>query len=548
MMAGFALPSRAAAPVTVSGVVRNSAGVPQIGAMVQLLAPDFSILTAGYTDDKGRFAFAGLVPGNYGVKAMGESFLPSLRENLHVHRSTVVNLTLNTLFEVVQWLPAQPRSAAAHTDDWEWTLRSAANRPLLRWLEDGPLVVVSDGPASKPRLMARLMATGTAGAFGESGERISTSLKSTPAGSRELLAQVDFSPNTNAGMNSMLGFSQDLGFAGSVQSLAGISIQPDIETGSGSGLEELTARGEEDFALGDEFDVEAGGEAVLARLMHDSPNTITAMLPFVSVGWHDGNETVRYSMTTALATESANSFGAGLASPRMGLRNGVLTLESGLHNELGWERSTDTSDMSVAFYADNLHNPVLEATTQGALPADLAGVLFDPQSGMTRAAANDFSSQGVTVSYQHKLPGNAQVEARFATGQALAAAPNLVQPVSVLQAVSLVRPRMVQSYTISLSGKLSGSGTKWRASYRWQPEDTLTQVAQYAANGDPAYLGLHLRQDFGAHSEGTGNVAALLDVRNLLAQGYRPVVMRDGSIVILSQQARTVTAGLAFTF
>ena len=61
-----------------------------------------------------------------------------------VRSGTVVNLTLNTLYEVMQWLPADPRAAGDQKDDWAWTLRSAANRPLLRWLEDGPLVVVSD--------------------------------------------------------------------------------------------------------------------------------------------------------------------------------------------------------------------------------------------------------------------------------------------------------------------------------------------------------------------------------------------------------------------
>ena len=39
-------------------------------------------------------------------------FLPTLRENLRIRANskTVVNLTLNTLFEAIQWLPAEPRS------------------------------------------------------------------------------------------------------------------------------------------------------------------------------------------------------------------------------------------------------------------------------------------------------------------------------------------------------------------------------------------------------------------------------------------------------
>ncbi len=150
---------------------------------------------------------------------------------------TIVNLTLNTLYEVMQWLPAEPRSRSSQQDDWAWTLRSAANRPLLRWLEDGPLVVVSDGSGAAPKLKARLMATGQAGTFGESGERVSASVEDTPSNSRELLARVDFAPHSDGAMESMLGFRQDLGFAGSVQSVAAVALHPeDGGTRRGSGI------------------------------------------------------------------------------------------------------------------------------------------------------------------------------------------------------------------------------------------------------------------------------------------------------------------------
>src|ERR1700739_3615604 len=73
-------------------------------------------------------------------------------------------------------------------------------------------------PGGRPKLKARLMATGQDGTFGESGERYTASVEDTPSESRELLARVDFAPNTDAGMESMLGFRQDLGFAGAVES------------------------------------------------------------------------------------------------------------------------------------------------------------------------------------------------------------------------------------------------------------------------------------------------------------------------------------------
>src|SRR5579863_9495305 len=50
-----AVPVYGAAPGSISGVVRNSAGVPQIGAVVQLLGPDLGVLAVVYTDDKGKY-------------------------------------------------------------------------------------------------------------------------------------------------------------------------------------------------------------------------------------------------------------------------------------------------------------------------------------------------------------------------------------------------------------------------------------------------------------------------------------------------------------
>ena len=106
----------------------------------------------------------------------------------------------------------------------------------------------------------------------------------------------------------------------------------------------------------------------------------------------------------------------------------------------------------------------------------------------------------------------------------------------------------MQTYSLSLSGTLDGTGTKWRASYRWQPEDTVTAVAPFAADAVEPYLNLHLRQPLCVHREGSGSIEALLDVRNMLAQGYRPYMLSDGSMLLFAQEQRGMSAGLAFTF
>ena len=555
-LAGFAIlialgtaPVFGAVSASVSGLVRDSSGVPQIGAEVQLLRSDLSVVASVYTNSQGRFQITSIFPGRYALKAMGMSYLPSLRENVRVRTGTVVNLTLNTLYEVMQWLPAQPRSGNSQQDDWAWTLRSAANRPLLRWLEDGPLIVVNDGTGAAPKLKARLMATGQAGTFGESGERFTASVEDTPSNSRELLARVDFAPDTDAGMESMLGFRQDLGFAGSVQSVAAVAIHPEVTGSAGEeGLSEAAARTWETMHLGDEFDIEVGSTEVVAHLSGQSPKTVAAVLPDASVDWRGGKSTVGYRVATFQpGTIQYDDTHAQAWMPGFSLRNGGLMVERGLHQEISWERRTDVSGMSVRVYSDSIRNPVLEAMEHmnaGAMPVD---ALVDSASGLLHAGGPNYSSQGVMASVDRRLPRGNDIRVSYANGNALVM-PALPQPEAMAEVLGAARSRRAQTYSISLSGTLDGTGTRWRASYRWQPDDTVTQVAPFALDAAEPYLNLRLRQPIRLSRDGSGGLVALLDVGNVLAEGYRPIFLSDGSLLVFAQDQRSIRGGLAFTF
>lgn len=539
-------------PGSVSGLVRDSAGVPQIGAEVQLLRPDLTVIASVYTNSNGRFTIPSVLPGRYALKAIGAWFLPSLRENVRVHSHTVVNLTMNTLYEVMQWLPSEPRAGNAQKDDWAWTLRSAANRPLLRWLEDGPLVVVSDGPATHPRLKARLVASGQEGAFGESGERISTVVENTPSNSRELLARVDFAPGTNAGIESMLGFRQDLGIVGSVQSVAAIALHPEMNAAGNEGMNEAAFRTSETIHLGDEFEAEAGSAQVLAKLSGASSDTVAAVLPFASVGWKSGNSTLRYRMTTSRpGAADAEDSEARSWLPAVSARDGALAIEHGRHQELGWERRTDLSGIAVMFYADRIDNPVIEAMGHFAAGDSAAAtVLLDNASGLLHAAGPDFSSAGVLAAFEHSLPGGNHIRLSYATGNALVLSAVAATPetASLAQMLAGLHPRRTQTYALSLSGKLDKTGTRWRASYRWQPSDTVTQVAPFAVDAAAPYLNLYFRQPIHLRRNSSNSFEMLLDLRNLLAEGYRPYLLSDGSLLIFAQDQRSIRGGLAFNF
>jgi hypothetical protein len=237
--------------------------------------------------------------------------------------------------------------------------------------------------------------------------------------------------------------------------------------------------------------------------------------------------------------------------PQLSMRNANLAIEHGLHQEIGWERRTELSRMAVVVFDDRIDNPVIEA--MGRFSADdfaadtiAVPMLFDHGSGLLRAAGPDYSSAGMMAELERSLPGANQVRFSYATGDALAMAPSSTA-MGLAEAIAAARPRRAQSYSISLSGTLDGTGTRWRASYRWQPDDTVTGVAPFAADVEP-YLNLRLRQSIHVRRDGTGGIDALLNLRNLLAQGYRPYLLSDGSLLIFAQEQRGIGGGLAFTF
>jgi hypothetical protein len=433
----------------VSGTVRDSSGVPQIGAAVELLRPDMTVVAAVYTNSKGLYTFANVLPGHYAVKAMGTSFLPSLRENVRVRANTVVNLTLSTLYEVMQWLPAEPKSANAKQDDWE--------------------------------------------------------------------------------------------FAGAVESLAAVSIHPVVEGPESQGLDEVTLRSAQTINLGDEFEIEAGSQQVLARFGQNSPNAVLAALPFTTVSWHGPTSTLSYRMATELPVAGPEEPHAGYSLPRMAMHDGKLTMEHGMHHEISWERRTDSSGVSFMVFSDRVEHPVIEARGTASAGDD---VLRDTRSGLIRGTGQDFSSAGVLATVEHRMAGG-DVKLAYANGNAMVM-PAVVRSTGMNQILAAARPRRAQMYAISLSGTIEGTGTRWRASYRWQPADTVTAIAPYSVGAMEPYLNLHLRQPISTRSNGV-NVEALLNVSNLLAEGYRPYLTNSG-MVVFAQDQRSVGAGVAFTF
>src|SRR5262249_10299382 len=129
-------PLHAASSGAIAGYVKDSSGAPQMGAVVEVFVSAAKMGTTVFTDSRGYYKADNLSAGTYQVKVTAVSFLPSLRElvagNAGAH--LIINLTLNALADGLSLVPAR-RSGNDELDDWHWTLRSTAIRPILRVLE-----------------------------------------------------------------------------------------------------------------------------------------------------------------------------------------------------------------------------------------------------------------------------------------------------------------------------------------------------------------------------------------------------------------------------
>ena len=173
-------------------------------------------------------------------------------------------------------------------------------------------------------------------------------------------------------------------------------------------------------------------------------------------------------------------------------------------------------------------------------------VLPDLGSGTFSYQGNNFSTSGVRAVLQRKLFSDLTATLDYSYGGGL----DLRQAdVQLQDARNWIRTERHSSVAAKFSGTLPKSKTRWVASYRYASKRSLTPVDEFngsAGRAEP-YLNICLHQPIPA-SFLAGHMEILMDLRNLLAQGYVPVMGSDGQTVYLVESARSVRGGLAFSF
>jgi Carboxypeptidase regulatory-like domain len=548
--------SAAVNPGVIAGTVRDNAGVPQMGAVVQILANSAARTQTVFTDARGAFTIAGLLPGLYTVKVSAPSFLPTIRERVHLlsGANLLLNLTLNTLFEAIQLVPRHKASADSD-DDWRWALRSMANRPILRLADDKPLVVVQRGEdASDGELKARV--SFIAGGDGDAFSAPSTNFqveqsvfgKGRAAPSKwSLNGGLGSAPsNPNAVIRAAYSRETPDGsypeIALSAKHFA--SLNPDQPA-----IQALALSIANSMTFGEYLELEYGSETQMIQFKERA----TGFRPFASVSAHPGKNTIlryRYA-TSAPNLRRAKGFDTAPAdlsesNPRLTLTPQGQRIERASHHELSVSQRLGSNKVQLALFSDTIHNAALTGTG-ASFTQDTNALIGDPYTGNFAYNGGNIHTQGVRAVYSRPLAMGLDATLDYAYGGVLTAPESLVQVSQTSTSLVTVKRHAAAA---KLSGTTPASKTKVIASYRWLSGSALTPVDMFNASAgqtDP-YLSFFIRQPIPTMHLLPSGLEALIDVRNLLAQGYRPVLSADGGTVYLVQGARCIRAGLSFNF
>src|SRR6266446_763708 len=124
---------------SIAGFVRDSSGIPQMGASVLLFNRYERLIEKTITNERGTFGFESLPTDLYSVRVSLASFVPAMKQKIAVQpgMQSLLYVDLASVLSSIELVYAAPGQGALMSDDWKWTLKaSTATRPIFRMLPD----------------------------------------------------------------------------------------------------------------------------------------------------------------------------------------------------------------------------------------------------------------------------------------------------------------------------------------------------------------------------------------------------------------------------
>jgi hypothetical protein len=550
---------------TLSGLVKDTSGIPQLGATVEVLSETAGVTAAQHflTNSQGVFHDEKLVPGFYTIRVTLAGFLPTLETHVRItaNLTTVVRIQMESMFASLEQLRRPPVAGAAETDDWKWALRASAGlRPILQWNDDDSNSgsgVILENPVSRPKGRLELRDGGSQpGTVSSLGAAPSTAFaydqhidKTNHVVFAGQFSYDEDSPSGGIAAVWLPGGSLGMGPESTIV-LRESRVGPNGPTFRGARIDQGGT-----IALGDRFIVRAGGEYVMVGL-GSSAWSLRPRLKLqtkVSPNWYV--DLIYAAIPNASATNDAlaaeltgepspNVLKKALdqldAFPTLLWRNGKPVLENGQHAEIAVERKLGTRGMLqlAAFHDDDRHT-ALYGRGDDQLSADYF------QDFDSRGFAYDggtSSSWGTRVALRERISDDLELTTVYAFSGALVPANDLDGALR-----DALRTEERHSVAARITATVPKSKTHLSAGYKWINGTALTRVDAYGEGVyqmNP-YLNVGIHQPLPRFALGRWEANAECD--NLLGQGYYTMYTGDGQIV-LTPSVRSFRGGLSLQF
>ncbi|MEJ5366784.1 MAG: carboxypeptidase-like regulatory domain-containing protein [Bryobacteraceae bacterium] len=561
----------------ISGQVRNSAGVGQMGAAVIVLNRAERVVQRALTSPEGWFRFEGLPPDTYTVRVSLASYVPAVRNHIVVRPGveSFLNIQLSNLFSSIELVYMAPGQTGLLSEDWKWVLRSSTStRPVLRLLPQQPAwqtssVARSSAGAGPLRGVVRI-----SGGDGASAPTLGAEpeLGTAFALATSLFGNNEVRVSGNVGYASTSG-APTAGFRTTyTRTGEGLAPTPEVELtvrqaalrqagmgflqGQGAPVE-MPALRTLSVRLGDRMELAPGLQLTYGAMLESVVflDRLNLLSPYARLTWDLGEAGViesgftsgapAYDLITGEGTLQDGLTGLAMF-PRVSLREGRARVQKSQSFEVGYRRTAGTRTYAAALYQDSLRDAALTASgvpyfAPGELLPDLASSSYVFNIG-------DYRGFGYMASVTQELWG------AWAAGFAAGAGSMLIQDagsaaVSAADVRGWVRPVRRPWASLRISGVIPQSGTRFTTSYLWTPAGSAGLGHAFLTQQWQPQLGLNvsLRQPLPVQA-GPGRLEMSAELRNLLAQGYLPISSPDGRRMWLIQLPRAVRGGISFIF
>jgi hypothetical protein len=571
---------------SIAGVVRNSSGIPQMGATVFLFNRSERLMQRVMTNERGLFGFSLLTPDFYSIRVSLSSFVPAMKQKIAVQpgMQSLLYVNLASVLSSIELVYAKPGEGALMSDDWKWVLKeSVATRPVLRILpgssaSDPQKRQSPSGSAFSDTRGVLSLSAGDAGSIGGTSSQADLgtafAVATSVFGHNELQLSGNVGYSAHAGLPAAgfrTSYSRDgMGpeVAVTVQqvylpargTLGNLTGQPD----GAPALRSMSISVHDSILVTQELRLDYGGSVdsvtygdhlnslnKFGRLTYDLGRAgkikvaYSTGAPPVELAMQPRDAEGRAGDSEALAQDLA----ALAVLPRLSLLDGHAAIQRSQDIEIGYEKKVHSTTLNLSAYREKVNNAAMTVVTPAGAFAT-GDLLPDISSQNSVFDAGSYRRTGFAASLSQALGDRVQIGTSFGSGGALSPAD---QDLAATSADGLrSRLQTTQRFWASAraSAKLPLTGTIITGSYQWMDYNNTIMPDHFYLTQSPYTepgLNLRVRQPIPSVPGMPGRLEATAELQNGLAQGYLPVT-EGGQRVTLVQSPRALRGGLSFIF